>query len=147
MNYIEIEINEKPVGLKFGFEQAKKFAIALAENAEAYYDVNENMTNMGIAKLIHTAYINNCYVKEVKPELTLEYFNDYLEENAGIEEVDKKLGEIVLMWSTSRGTKIALEAIKKNTQSILETLHQKKPKQSTKSSRQRSTQTESEGGS
>lgn len=139
MNYAEIDINGQKVGLKFGFDQAKWFAIAIAENVESYFD-GDNMTVLGLSKLLHTAYKNNCAVKEVKPTLTLEDFNDFLEENNNNEDVQTQMGVIVGIWQESRGTKMWLEQVKKKTQEINETLQQTKQKDSTKATKRRSTQ-------
>jgi hypothetical protein len=147
MNYIQIEMNGQKVGLKFAFPQAKEFAIALAENADLYFE-GENITTFGIAKLLQTAYKNNCLVKEIKPTFTLEDFTDFIDESSD-EWRETVLLDILTMWQDSKYTKLWVEALKKKTAEILEQTakNQKTSKASTKKLKQPSTQAESGSGS
>lgn len=135
-----IKFNGQEVNLKFGFPQAKEFAMAISENVTAYFE-GENITNIGIAKLIQTAYKNSCLLKEVKPSITLEQISDWLEENQDSEDFQKEIADVVRVWTESRYTKMWAEEVKKKTKEILDQLHQT-PKKSTSRSKRRSTPTE-----
>lgn len=141
MNYIQIEINGQKVGLKFGYPQAKEFAIALAENVDLYFE-GEEITAFGLAKLFQTAYKNDCLVKEVKPVLTLEHFTDWVDTVSENETAQTQMLDALNIWQESKYTKLWIDNIKKKTQEIISQT-QKKQRENTKKSKQPSTQTES----
>jgi hypothetical protein len=145
MNYIQIDINGQKVGLKFGYPQAKEFAIALAGNVDLYFE-GEEITAFGLAKLFHSAYKNDCYVKEVKPELPLEVFSDWVDTVTENELAQTQMLDALNIWQESKYTKLWIDNIKKKTAEIISQT-QAKPKGNTKRSKQPSTQTGSGSGS
>ena len=76
MNYTTITINDQKVGLKFGMASfrylSEKFVEGISFN-------NGELTEIGIAHLIYSGYLNNCLVKDVIPQHKFEYFSDYVE--------------------------------------------------------------------
>lgn len=139
MNYIQIEISGQPVGLKFGYPQAKEFAIALVDNVDLYFE-GEQITAFGLAKLFHSAYKNDCYVKEVKPILTLEVFSDWVDGASEDEKAQTQMLDALNIWQESKYTKLWLDQIKKKTEEIL-SQQPKMSKGSTKGLKQPSTPT------
>jgi hypothetical protein len=120
-NYIKIEINGKEAGLKFGFPQAKEFAIAIGANLEMFFD-GDNYSPYALAKMIYTAYKNNCLMKEVAPLITFEEISDWVDGAVSNEERKKLLFSIVQVWQESEYTKSWLDQVKKKTGEILKEL-------------------------
>jgi hypothetical protein len=152
MNYIQIDINGQKAGLKFGYPQAKEFAIALAEGENLkYYFEGENITSFGVAMLFFCAYKNNCLVKGENPVLTLETFSDWLENVEESEDSSKQMIEALQVWEQAKSTKLWIEEVKKKTAEIREQIEKilppSKSKKSTKKSKLPSTDTESGSGS
>lgn len=142
--YTTIEINGEKIGLKFGFPQYREFAIATADNLNLYFE-GDGMTNMGIAKVLHTAYKNNCLVKEVKPTLSFEHFVDLVEENEENEAVLKQVAEALNVWGEAKYTKLWVEDLKKKTVELQKITQQpKKSKSNTRKSKPSFTPTASE---
>lgn len=146
-NYIAIDFNGEQVGLKFGFPQAKAFAVSLVENLDVYFD-GDSISSTGISKLLQTAYNNNCLLKEVKPSLTFEQFSNWVDDAIGNEERQKVIAECLIVWQESEYTKSWIDNVKKNVQAILlKDEPQTKQKKSTKKSKRVSMQAESQAGS
>lgn len=104
MNYTQITIEGRKIGLKFGMMCMR----LLGEKMETKNLMNgENLNELGIAYVLFYAYLNNCEAKEVDPEFSFEQFLDYVEEQALSEgeEVKGALG----VWANSAAFKKSVE--------------------------------------
>jgi hypothetical protein len=106
--YTTININGQTVGIKFGYLAIKEFSLAAEKKRAVYYDkVNgeEQLSFLGIAKIIHCGYKNDCELKEVDPVLTLEDFNNWVEGIVGNVEAQKELTRVLTVFSESQFVK------------------------------------------
>jgi hypothetical protein len=112
MNYCQITINGKILGLKFGMMSARLFFEALEKKVLMYGDT---LNELGIAYVLWYGYLNNCEVKGVDPEYPFEMFYDFVEQNAGGNE---EITAALKKWSETKpiqdAIKIAEEAKKKS---------------------------------
>lgn len=127
--YIQILINETPVGLKFAFPSVKWFAEAIqkaeTDGMEAYFtktvddkgETIDTLTDYGLAKLMQCAYRNNCLLKEVKAELNFEHFVNWVGEHNN-DEGSAEMLEVLKVYSESSVRKtIKQDSEKKSPQS------------------------------
>lgn len=103
--YIQININGQPVGIKFGLLSIKDFSLAAEKKRDVLYE-GENLSFLGVAKLIQCGYKNNCEIKEVEPVLTLEDFNNWTEEAMSSDERKKELAEVLNVFAQSQYVKL-----------------------------------------
>jgi hypothetical protein len=86
-----------------------------------YYDTVKNekgedtrqLSFIGIAKIIHCGYRNNCELKEVEATLTLDDFNTWVESSLSDEEIRKQLTDALEVFASSQYVK-ALADMAKN---------------------------------
>lgn len=100
--YIQIELAGCPVGLKFAYPAIKWFMEATAKNRDVYFvetDKGETMTDYGMAKLAHSAYRNNCLLKDTDPVLTFEQFTEWVTEQ--IEASGEILAQVLTTYAES----------------------------------------------
>ena len=114
MNYTKLTINETEVGLKFGMYSARYLADKLNNG---YCFQGDEITEIGIAHVVYSGYMNNCAIKDIKPEMTFEQVVDFVE--SSIEDKDKvdSLASVIKVWSESQLMKNAVEDTKKKTTS------------------------------
>lgn len=113
--YTQININGQSVGIKFGYLAIKEFFLAAEKKREVYYDKLgdvEQLSFLGIAKIIHCGYKNNCELKEVEPSLSLSDFNDWVEGSLNDEERKTQLAEVLNVFATSQYVKTLAEMAK-----------------------------------
>lgn len=110
--YTTININGEPVGIKFGYLAIKEFSLAAEKKRDVYYDTvndEQQLSFLGIAKLIHCGYKNNCEIKETEPKYFLEQFNDWVEMSINDEERKKQLAEVLTVFAESQYVKMLAE--------------------------------------
>lgn len=108
MNYTQITINGKLVGLKFGMYCTQLFYEVIESGKKVM--IGDTVNELGITYLLWFGYLNNCEVKQVDPSLTFEDFYNVVEESAsGNEEITKALD----CWSNSQPVQKAVEEAKK----------------------------------
>jgi hypothetical protein len=115
--YTTILINGETVGIKFGYLAIKAFSLAAEKKRAVYYDKVKDgdgkdvdqLSFLGIAKLIQCGYNNNCELKEVEPTLTLEDFNDWVEGSTGDPERQKQVTEALTVFAQSQYVKTLAE--------------------------------------
>jgi hypothetical protein len=119
--YIKVNINGQEVGLKFGYPAIKEFTLACADKPGVYLAKDEKeestITDLGIAKLIHSAYKNECLLLERSPVLTFKDFNEWVEGAMEDEARKDVIIEVLGVWATSRYTKLAIEKMKEQKKS------------------------------
>lgn len=117
--YIKVQIGEQSIGLRFGFDAIVMFAEASAKKEKKYFrkvEVKEGeepksmLTILGMAKLFHCAYLNNCEIKEVDPELTNEDFYNWVEELNDTKEGRVVMRSVVDVYVGSTSSKKLVEA-------------------------------------
>jgi hypothetical protein len=112
MNYTKIKIDDKEYGLKYGMLSARY----LAEKLQNPYCFNgEEITEIGIAYVVYAGYINNCAIKDIKPELTLERVVDFVE--GSVKDADKvtTLTDVIELWVSLQLTPTKEPETKKKT--------------------------------
>jgi hypothetical protein len=110
--YTTININGETVGIKFGYLAIKEFSLAAEKKRDVYYDTvngEPQLSFLGIAKLIHCGYKNNCEIKETEPKYFLEQFNDWVEIAINDEERKKQLAEVLTVFAESQYVKMLAE--------------------------------------
>ena len=76
-NYAEYIVAGKPVGIKFGMPACRR----ILSNLDAHEVIKDGLyMPLGIARIFLAGYENDCQVKERVATLTLEDFNDQVEE-------------------------------------------------------------------
>ena len=99
MNYIQITIGNRKVGLKFGMASFRyisdKFVDGISFNGG---DLNE----IGVAHLIYSGYYNNCLVKQTPMDMTFEDVVDFVEGNLNNVEFMKELTEVIKLWGENK---------------------------------------------
>jgi len=104
MNYTTITINDQKVGLKFGMASFRYLSDKFVEGIS--FDKGE-LTEIGIAHLIYSGYLNNCLVKDVIPQHKFEYFSDYVEANLKNESFINEMHNVLKVWGENEFIKQA----------------------------------------
>ena len=96
MNYTKLKINETEVGLKFGMYAARYLGDKLQNG---YSFVGDEITEIGISHVVYGGYLNNCAIKDEKPELTFEQVVDFVE--GSLKDTDRvnALAHVIKVWS------------------------------------------------
>jgi hypothetical protein len=110
MNYTKLNISGEDYGLKFGMHSARYLSSKL-DNGYCFH--GDEITEIGISHVIYSGYLNNCAVKDVKPELTFEHVVDFVESSIGDASKVDALTSVIKVWSESQIIKGAEEAKKK----------------------------------
>jgi hypothetical protein len=98
MNYTTITINDQKVGLKFGMASFRYLSDKFKDGISFE---NGELNEIGIAHLLYSGYYNNCLVKGVLPEMTLENLVDYIEVNILKSEFLEELKKVISVWGES----------------------------------------------
>lgn len=114
-----ININGQPVTLTFGFMAIKEFSIAAAKKRDLYYETTQdakgkeqsNLTFFGYAKLFHSAYKNDCELKETEPEFTLEEFNEWVEGSMGDQKRTEEIAKALVVFAESKYVKTLIDQV------------------------------------
>lgn len=114
MNYTKLTINDQSIGLKFGMYSARYLSDKL-QNGFCFQ--GDQITEIGIAHVVYSGYLNNCAVKDEAPTLTFEQIVDFVE--GSIQDKDKveALTSVIKVWSESQIIAQAAEDTKKKTPS------------------------------
>jgi hypothetical protein len=96
MNYTKLNIHETEVGLKFGMHSARYLSEKLTNG---FCFAGDEITEIGIAHVVYSGYLNNCAVKEIKPELTFEGVVDFVESCIGNDDKVAALTSVIKVWS------------------------------------------------
>lgn len=75
----------------------------------------DEITEIGIAHVIYSGYLNNCAVKDEKPALTFEGVVDFVESCIGNDDKVAALTSVIKVWSECQIIKSATEDTKKKT--------------------------------
>jgi len=108
MNYITITINDQKVGLKFGMASFRYLSEKFVEGISFK---NGEITEIGISHLIYAGYYNNCLVKDVITEITLEQIVDYVELNIKNETFFNEIKDVLKVWGDSDIIKKSAEIV------------------------------------
>ncbi len=115
MNYTTLTIDDKKIGIKFGMASFRYLSDKLS--AGVGFE-NNDLNEIGIAHIIYSGYYNNCLIKEVVPEYSLEFFVDAIESNLKNEAFVKQIQDVIQLWTENefvKATQKADEPKKKNT--------------------------------
>lgn len=96
MNYTTITIENQQIGLKFGMYSARYLADKLTNG---FCFVKDEITEIGIAHLVYAGYINNCAIKDEKPQITFEQVVDFVEGSVNDPEKVNNLANVVKVWA------------------------------------------------
>jgi len=113
MSYTRITIAGKEVGLKFGYLSYK--SIRTGKNADLLIEEDGTLTDIGLSRIIHSGYENNCVNKNIQAILTVEDFSRAIDEIAQTEEGKQILSDIITVWRNSEDVQnLIKDAEKKN---------------------------------
>lgn len=98
MNYIEINIGDKKIGLKFGMASYRYLSEKFKDGISFH---NDQITEIGIATIIYSAYKNNCIVKELPMDITFEHMVDFVEANTTNDDFMAQMKDVIKMWADS----------------------------------------------
>lgn len=118
-DYMKVSISGKEVGLKFGYTAFKLFMNAVASAPGMYMDEGSKIKEEGLAKIVHTAYINNCLNKDVVPELEVDDIQEWLDATSTTPEGAELIRAIFEAWQNSTTVKRMVEESEKKSQSEL----------------------------
>lgn len=108
MNYTTITLEGQKVGLKFGMASFRYLSEKFVEGISFK---NGEITEIGISHLIYAGYYNNCLVKDVIPEITLEQIVDYVEIHIKDESFFNEIKEVLKVWGDSDIIKKSAEIV------------------------------------
>lgn len=114
MSFTTIKIDENEVGLRFGYPCHRWFVESSMENKD-YFDSKDNLNEIGVAKLLQFAYMNQCKVKEVNPSLEYEKFYLWVEERLE-GQLRHELDHVLTIWAQSQPMKSAVQENEKKNQ-------------------------------
>jgi hypothetical protein len=109
MNYAQITIKDKTVGLKYGMYATQLFFEAMDSGKRLM--VGDTVNELGISYLLWYGYLNNCEVKQIDPSLKFEDFYDLVE--AAAEGGNEEISAALDVWAKSQPVQRAVEATKK----------------------------------
>lgn len=105
--YTTIKVEDKEVGIHFGYDCAKRFFVSLAYNKEAYL-IGDDLTQMGFARLLNYAYVNNCALKDLKPVLNIDHFYKWVSDNVIVGEENAEAQMVLSIWLETKETQDVL---------------------------------------
>lgn len=108
MNYCTITINGEKIGLKFGMASFRYLSQNKFVEGKSFQ--NNELTEIGIAYILYSGYLNNTIVKDIEPTLTLENFVDYLENNLKNIDFLEEVKKAIEIWSSSEFVKQTQES-------------------------------------
>lgn len=111
MNYAQIVIGGRKVGLKFGLPSYRMFTEKLKVFPQLINADGKTMNEAGFAYVLYFAYINNCMIKDEAPELTFEAFLDYIETAPDVEGRPAEFAAAMQVWAESREVKKLKEEV------------------------------------
>jgi hypothetical protein len=99
MNYTTITINNEKIGLKFGMASFRYLSEGKFVEGKSFQ--NNIITEIGIAHIIYSGYMNNCLVKEIEEKYSFEFFVDLVESKINDSVFIDQLKSIMAVWSQS----------------------------------------------
>src|SRR5690242_17432294 len=114
MSLTTIKIDGQEVGLRFGHTSHRWFVLE-AINDKDFFTGASDLTEIGVAKLLQFAYMNQCKVKEIKPDIPFEKFFDWVEDRLD-GELSKELNDVLKVWADSQPVKKQAEEAEKKSQ-------------------------------
>lgn len=96
MNYTTILVNGQKVGIKFGMASFRYLSDKFKEG-KAYH--NGELTEIGIAYIVHSGYYNNCIVKEEEPTLSFSDIVDWVEKAFVGTEDAAEITKVINLWA------------------------------------------------
>lgn len=115
MNYTQIEIEGKKIGLKFGMASFRYLQNKFIDGVS--FNGNE-LNEIGIAHIIYSGYYNNCLIKDEVPFILFEEFVDFIESNLKNDVILEEIKRIIGIWSENdfiKSTQEVKEETKKKT--------------------------------
>lgn len=97
MNYTTLTINGEKIGLKFGMASFRYLSEGRFKEGKSF--ANNQLTEIGIAHIIYSGYMNNCIVKEIDEIYNFEFFVDYLENNISNQKFLDDVKSVIDIWS------------------------------------------------
>ena len=99
MNYTKLKLQETEIGLKFGMYSARYLSEKLTNG---FCFDGDQITEIGIAHVVYSGYINNCAIKDQVPEVTFEQVVDFVESSIGDEDKVNALAHVIKVWSEAQ---------------------------------------------
>jgi len=99
MNYTTLTIDNEKIGLKFGMASFRYLSEGKFVEGKSFQ--NNVITEIGIAHIIYSGYMNNCLVKEQEERYSFEFFVDFVELNLKNQKMMDEISNIISVWSNS----------------------------------------------
>ncbi len=109
MSYIKFPMPAGQVGIKFG--QISFEIIQTDRNKRYMFDGDGNLKSLGVAKVIHSGYINNCINKDMEAAYEVEDFSRQLSTMTSAEDVEL-VTAVIKAWADSTEMKDLIEKSK-----------------------------------
>lgn len=95
-----IKINNEDIGLTFGLPHLQMLQIKLQQYPELLDGTV--WSSVGYSYILYYSYKNHCMIKDLKPELSIEFFMNYVEHVLATPDEQSELLETVKVWTASR---------------------------------------------
>lgn len=99
MNYTTITVNGEKIGLKFGMASFRYLSEGKFIEGKSFQ--NNVITEIGIAHIIYSGYMNNCLVKDIEETYSFEYFVDFIESNLSNDSFLNEIKKVIDLWTNS----------------------------------------------
>jgi hypothetical protein len=96
MNYTKLKLNDQEIGLKFGMV-SDKYLSQRSDNPFLFD--GDGLTEVGIAHVVYSGYLNNCAHKDMKPEITFEQVAEFVEDAARYPDKVADLTNVIKVWT------------------------------------------------
>jgi hypothetical protein len=121
--YININLNGRNVGLKFGYQSVKWFTLDSERFQDEYFEKDEqgkptSMTTLGFADLLHCAYRNNQLLKKEQENISLDEFYNWVFEQSQTDEGNGVLLEIDRVCNESKEVQIFRKKVEQVTEDL-----------------------------
>lgn len=99
MNYTTLTIDDEKIGIKFGMAAFRYLSEGKFVEGKSFQ--NNIITEIGIAHIIYSGYMNNCLVKEQEEQYSFEFFVDFVESNIKNQKIMDEIKNIINIWANS----------------------------------------------
>lgn len=116
MNTAKINVNGKEYTLLFGYTCYVTFITRCFMFKDTYLTDDGNLTGLGTANLLHSAYLSNCYDKGYGIILRYDDFAEWYVEQNQTTEGQEVIAKILEVWAQSKEIKKLAEDFEKKSQ-------------------------------
>lgn len=103
-----IEINGRPISLKFGLPACRYFIEKISQGHIKPISA-ETVNEVGVAYLIYAGYYNHCIISDAVPDMKLSDIMNWIEENMGTDAIKQQMQLVADCYKESTTVKRYLE--------------------------------------